>query len=328
VALVFSLLLHLFLLWVFGMLPSGSSATHGGPLQVRLPPSTAKIATSEAVQAAAAAEGVPSPKDSEVAVKESATFTAPTAPNIPAEIQAAVPRSGASASTPAEDSSTQPAGLPRAGPAGVAARVEIGFEIYSGADRQLTGKGRHLYTSHDNEHFGVSIRQTFKADEAVPETPWQLEISGRITRQGLSPLAFQVQGALSERLLALAGASGNPLSDAGRMRSGRMPDGILDRQSLLYQFMMMPPSLSGGKFWLSDGTTYSQYAYRVSGFDALAIPGIGSVQTMKLVFSTADSPEIIELWLIPDKRYLPARVRHTDRLGVITEQVVVSLDAK
>jgi hypothetical protein len=206
--------------------------------------------------------------------------------------------------------------------------VEIGFEIYSGTDRQLAGKGRHLYASQDNEHFGVSIRQTFKAGEAVPDASWQLEISGRITRQGLSPLAFQVQGALSERLLALAGASGNAPVPPGQMRSGHMPDGILDRQSLLYQFMMTPPSLSGGKFWLSDGTTYGLYAYRVAGFDSMSIPGIGSVQTMKLVFSTADSPDIIELWLIPDKRYLPARVRHTDRLGVITEQVVVSLDAK
>jgi hypothetical protein len=325
---MFSLVLHLLLLWVFGMLPSGSSATHGGPLQVRLPPSTAKIAASEALQAAVAAEGVPSPKDSEVAVKESATFSAPTAPNIPAEITAVVPRSGSSASIPSQDTSAQPVGLPRTGPAGAATRVEIGFEIYSGADRQLAGKGRHLYTSQDNGHFGVSIRQTFKADEAVPETSWQLEISGRITRQGLSPLAFQVQGALSERLLALAGASGNAPVPPGQMRSGRMPDGLLDRQSLLYQFMMTPPSLSGGKFWLSDGTTYSLYAYRVAGFDSLAIPGIGSVQTMKLMFSTADSPETIELWLIPEKRYLPARVRHTDKFGVITEQVVVSLDSK
>ncbi|MBL8416031.1 MAG: hypothetical protein JNM42_16495, partial [Propionivibrio sp.] len=47
---------------------------------------------------------------------------------------------------------------------------------------------------------------------------------------------------------------------------------------------------------------------------------------IKLVLSTSDSPEIIELWLVPDLHYLPAKVRHIDRQGVVTEQVVTSLD--
>jgi hypothetical protein len=106
-----------------------------------------------------------------------------------------------------------------------------------------------------------------------------------------------------------------------------MPDGILDRQSLLYQFMLVPPSNSGGKLWLSDGVKNALYSYSIAGYETLAVPPIGNVQVLKLVFSTAGSAEIIELWLIPDKRYLPAKMRHTDRLGVITEQVVMSLDS-
>jgi hypothetical protein len=90
--------------------------------------------------------------------------------------------------------------------------------------------------------------------------------------------------------------------------------------------MLVPPSNSGGKLWLTDGVKNALYSYSIEGYESLAIPSLGAVQVMKLVFSTAGSSETIELWLIPDKRYLPAKMRHTDRLGVVTEQVVVSLD--
>jgi len=190
------------------------------------------------------------------------------------------------------------------------------------------GKGRHLYASDNDRSYGVSIKQTLTADEADQGTSWRLEISGRIDRQGLSPLLFQMQGAVPERLMALKEVAASPSPLADKTRNGRMPDGILDRQSLLYQFMLVPPSDSGGKLLLSDGKTYASYTYRIAGFEAVVIASLGEVRTMKLILSSDESAETIELWLIPDKRFLPAKLRHTDRLGVVTEQVVISLDAK
>ena len=326
-ALAVSLLLHVLVLWKFSMLPSGFSATHSGPLQVSLISSSAKLVAPDAPQAAAVAEGMPSPHEVQIVVKESVKFSAPVAPRISTEVAAAIPASGSYSSAPAQDALAQPTGLPRTGPTGAARRVEIEFEIYSGADRQLVGKGRHRYASENNESFGVSVKQMVKADDAAQDASWQLEISGRIERQGLNPLVFEMQGALPERLMALRGTSGSLPSPPGKIRSGRMPDGILDRQSLLYQFMLVPPSNNGGKLWLSDGASYGLYTYRIAGYELLAMPSIGDVLATKLVFSTAGSAELIELWLIPDKRYLPAKMRHTDGFGVVTEQVVVSLDS-
>lgn len=330
IALVVSLSLHLVLLWQFGMLSPGLPTTQNGALQVTLLAPAAKILAPAEPQASAVAEGMPSPQEVKVIASEPVRVNAPVVAKIPAEPIPVAAASAASPSKLAQETEAQPNGLPRPGPAGAARRVEIEFEIFSGsgAERQSAGKGRHVYTSQNDQSFGVSIKQILKADESAQDTSWQLEISGRIDRQGLSPLVYEMQGALPERLMALKEPAGSPSAFPGGRRSGRMPDGILDRQSLLYQFMLVPPSNGGGKLWLSNGTTYGLYDYRIAGYESLAIPSIGNVQTMKLVFTAADSPEIIELWLIPDKRYLPARVRYTDKLGLVTEQLVVSLEAK
>lgn len=326
-ALLLSLLLHMALLWRFSLLPHGTPDMRSGTLQVSLTAPAASPAPI-APQPGPAAEALPAEKEVTTTAKDPARINVPTASRIPAESTTAVPAATASPSTAAENPAVQPGGLPRSGPAGAAKRVEIEFEISSGADRQPMGKGRHVYVSENDRSFGVSIKQTVTTGEASHGNSWQLEISGQIERHGLSPLVFRMQGAVPERLMALKEISTDPSALAGKARSGRMPDGILDRQSLLYQFMLAPPANEGGKMWLSDGRTYGLYEYRIAGFEFLAVPAIGSVRTVKLVFTTGSSPEIIELWLIPEQRYLPAKVRHTDRLGGITEQVVVSLDSR
>jgi hypothetical protein len=325
IALAISLALHAAVLWKFGMLPPGLPSTHSGPLQVRLPATAAETTAPVEVQELAVPEGMPAPQEARIAAADSVRVNAPVVPKVAAEAAADVPAPRVSAAAP--EAVAQPAGLPRSGPAGAARRVEIEFETFSGADRQPIGRGRHLYLSANDQSFGVSIKEVSRPDETAREASWQLDISGRIDRQGLSPLVFAMQGALPERFMSLKEAAGGQSSLPGKTRSGRMPDGILDRQSLLYQFMLVPPSNSGGKLWLSDGVKNALYSYSIAGYETLAVPPIGNVQVLKLVFSTAGSAEIIELWLIPDKRYLPAKMRHTDRLGVITEQVVMSLDS-
>ena len=108
--------------------------------------------------------------------------------------------------------------------------------------------------------------------------------------------------------MALKEVSGNPSSLPDKARSGRTSDGILDRQRL-HQFTPVPPADGGGKLWLADGTSYGLFTYRVAGYEILSIASIGEVRTMKLVLSSNDSAETIELWLIPDRRFLPATMR-------------------
>jgi hypothetical protein len=326
-ALLVSLLLHMALLWRFSLLPRGTPDMRNGILQVSLTAPAASPAHI-APQPAPAAEGLPAEKEVTTTARDPARINVPAASRIPAESTTAVPTATASPSTPAATLAAQPAGLPRSGPAGAAKRVEIEFEIFSGADRQPMGKGRHVYVSENDRSFGVSIKQTVTAEEASHGKSWQLEISGQIERHGLSPLVFQMQGTVPERLIALKEISADPSALAGKARSGRMPDGILDRQSLLYQFMLMPPANERRKIVAVRRQNIQPLRIPHRRIRASCDPGDRERTHCKTGFSTGDSPEIIELWLIPDQRYLPAKVRHTDRLGGITEQVVVSLDSR
>lgn len=217
-----------------------------------------------------------------------------------------------------------PAASPAQSPgAGAASRVDIEFAVLAGG--VPAGLGRHTYTAAGDGGFGVLVSNVGTAGRDGGGE-WSLEISGRIDEHGLTPLLFRARGMLSERFLALK--EPNVAGEAGAVmeRQGRMPDGILDRQSLLYQFMLVPPAPGGGALWLSDGKTYARYVYRLAPVEIMLVPSLGSVRAIKLTLTSEAASDTIELWLLPEKRYLPARVRHVDKSGFVTEQVATTVE--
>ena len=328
-ALGVSLLLHVLLLSRFGLFPFADGSAPARSLQVSLvaPAATpAAPAEPEVISVPELPLPAPAPRTPKRNEKPRETPAPPVKPI------AAVPAAPLPEKPPVvagkEAATAEPAaGIPLPGLTGAVKRVEIEFEIYSGLDRTLIGTSRQLYVAENGDYYGLSTRSQVKGDESAPGEPWQLDVSGRINRQGLSPSRFEVQGAMSERLMALKDVAA-PSALPAKARNIRMRDGILDRQSLLYQFMLQPPALTGGQLWLTDGSSYGLYTYRVAGFDSLPLTALGGVRAIKLVLSSSDSADSIELWLVPDMHYLPVKVRHTDRQGRVTEQVAISLDFK
>jgi len=324
-ALGVSVLLHVAVLTKPGSLSFADKTIGSQSLQISLLAPTA-VTPAVSQPKMESVPGPAEPKRKTASIVE-APADKPKVPQKPPETALTVPAHAAPSSSALKPDQTGPAlGIPLPGLIGPVQRVALEFELFSGSDRQLIATARQLYTTDNAEHYGVSIEQTAKEEDAGGGEPWQLQISGTITGQGLSPSLFQMHGAVPERLMASKGASENPSVLPTKTRSGRIPDGILDRQSLLYQFMQQPPSLSGGQLWLTDGVMHRLYRYRLAGAESFTIPSLGGVRTIKLVLSTTDSPEVIELWLIPDLHYLPAKLRYTDRNGVITEQLVTALE--
>jgi hypothetical protein len=204
-------------------------------------------------------------------------------------------------------------------------RVSIDFDVLSGTDRRLLSRGRHVYVA-EREYFGISVSDVPLAGQ-VGKDGWRIEISGRVNVQGLSPILYETRGALPQELMALRdGGTNRHAVNQALQRKWQMPDGVLDRQSLLYHFMFKPPELTGGNVWLSDGSSHALYAYRMAGTESLPIAGVGNVSTLKLLFTTSASQERIELWLLPDRHYLPLKARYVDGLGAVTEQTATSID--
>lgn len=333
-ALGISLLVHFFvLLKTGGLSPADPAASRSGTLLVALRGPDASLAKPDVAPTASVLEV-------ESALQEpmvSKTLLLAPATNGAAKLVKQVAQPSANpvsqtTSLPRTESSPKidkPSDVVLAGDRSAVRQVDIEFDIFSGIERASMGMGRHQYVAQDGENYGLSVKQILKTEDSAQALElWQLDISGRITPQGLSPLLYETHGALPVRLMALKGGAEVSSSIPNKTNRGRMPDGILDRQSLLYQFIQNPPVEKGGKLWLTDGTKHGTYTYRVEGAETLGVDSLGEVATVKLLISSSDSNDKIELWLMPSMRFLPAKVRHTDERGVITEQVVVSVSLK
>lgn len=331
IALCISLLLHSLVLLRFGLLSSTGVASRSSPLQVNFVPMPGLLSPASEPQLDRMTDALPFRQTIEDLKQPAKPRSVPAIQRKPADLIEAATVAAASVFPLVTEApraqASQSSGVALLGQSGPVNRAEVAFEIISGANGLVTATGRHAYASDNGRTYGVSIKPGLRAEDPVTGEGWQLQISGSIQLDGLSPSIFQVQGgAMPERLMSLKEAPGDLTGLPDKARRGRLPDGLLDRQSLLYQFMHKPPALTGGKLWLSDGKAHALYSYRIDGFESLTIASHGNVHTVKLFFSTSDSSETIELWLIPDLHYLPAKMRHTDTRGNITEQVTVSLD--
>lgn len=345
-ALGVSVLLHFFVLAKSGGFSSNEIAASGLALQISLVVPADRAPAPDVAEVLSPAPAIELAREIELAKEIEPPRPAPVVPAKPAEPVAPRPLPAPTVASPAPEPTPAPAvtvaspsakgspqteqkpGIPWPGQGDPVKRVEIEFEIFSGADRQSVGFGKHLYVADNAGRFRVSVEQRLNGAESAQELPWRLEISGNVHRNNLFPIAFKMQGAVAERLLALKSSAESRSTPSTPARSGRMPDGILDRQSLLYRFMLRPPELAGGELMLTDGVIYSRYSYRLAGGESLPIASFGVAHTVKLVLTTSDSGETIELWLVPDLHFLPVKVRHSDTQGVVTEQLATSLDFK
>ncbi len=329
-ALAVSFLFHFLVFARFGIFSSSQVSRLHGPLQVSMRATMSEATPALAPQVATASPATPpapaaKPREPAVRLRPPTTRKAP---------DAAPPMLAANPAAMAKIEI--PRGLPFSGQAEALRRVETGFETYSGAERKLVGSGRQIYVSDKDENYGISTQQSQQSQPSGPADArgaaqgtahWRLEISGRITRDGLSPLLYDTQGDLAERLVALQGGAPSA-APASASRKGRFRDGLLDRQSLLYQFMLRPPNPLGGELWLTDGARNEVYEYRFGGLETLSIAALGELRSVRLVLSGRESGETIELWLVPELRYLAVRARYTDRTGAVIEQVATSLEYK
>ena len=203
---------------------------------------------------------------------------------------------------------------------GIVAHAEIEFELFSGRDKQPAGKARYRFDSDQKTQYGIRVEHLDTNGGTEPD--WSIEVAGGFWLHGLGPSAYKLSGGMSERLITLGELPASSLA----AREGRMNDSMLDRQSLIYQFMAKPPEPGGGSLWLSDGERRRLFNYRLAVLDAEPITVLGGVRAIKVELRPQEGSELIELWLAPGLHYLPVQVRYTDARGDVSEQRAVRLD--
>lgn len=362
-ALLFSALLHLFLLAHPGALSlSPGNSSFSQPLTARLlpapeqPPAALKEAPAATVmvenppqprakpkrksmpKTAPAATPVrpvetpkpsPAPPPSEPPSIDSAPSEAPAPAAPPAALPSEAPAPAESAEAPLDHSALlritrdggQPFGLPTSAMSGMVGKVTLRFALSSGAEGQPAGYGKHEFVAGIPDFFGVRNQYSLRVSEdgeAVQEG-WRLGMSGQISSSGLGPWTYARKGRTPDALSALVDQGG-----AETEASGRIPDGLLDRQSLFYQFSVRPPKPEGGRLWISDGRDQQIFEYRLDGTEHMELAGQGRVNTLRVVLQ--GHGETITLWLLPEMLHLPVKARFVKENGEVREQRALSLD--
>ncbi|HSH96918.1 MAG: DUF3108 domain-containing protein [Methylophilaceae bacterium] len=211
--------------------------------------------------------------------------------------------------------------------------VNINLIVVSVNDGKILGQAQQHFTSDGRDSYKLMFTSN-SIDENNPSEPehsndyWSYEINGRVFGNQLSPSLYAVRGVLAERLFFLSRETNNEIPVTETPTSGSMPDGILDRQSLIYYFMFRPPKDFDTQLSLSDGAKNSTYKVHVAGIELVNSDYFGKIRVVHMLMSNLDSHESIELWLAPTLKHLPIKVRYTSGQGIITDLVASLITIK
>jgi len=202
--------------------------------------------------------------------------------------------------------------------------VEIKYQIKLklgniGYETSLEGT-HHLDVSPDGAYH-VSFQSTSNDDET--SNSFQIETQGKIRKYTILPSSYFRQGHIASILFKL-----NDFSTNTSKISGRLPDNILDKQSLTYQFMFFPPQQEYRQLFLSDGNIVETYTVKNSGATIFKTSNLGELRIIKIVLQNIRSSEHIEMWLSPDYKYLPLRILHTDISNQTIDQEAIFIEIK
>jgi hypothetical protein len=148
---------------------------------------------------------------------------------------------------------------------------------------------------------------------------------GLVTARGLQPQSYRLKRGSGKAQAATFDweAHSVTLDSGSNHATVPIPDGAQDMLSFLYQFMFVAP-LEEMLITIANGKKLKTYAYSFEGEEPVETP-LGKLQTWHISKTNADNDDKMEFWLAADYRFLPVRIRQTERDGKVTELLATSL---
>jgi hypothetical protein len=96
--------------------------------------------------------------------------------------------------------------------------------------------------------------------------------------------------------------------------------------SFMYQFMF-EPSLTKMKIYIANGKNYKSYDYAYIG-DEIIETEADKLETMHIAKFNYSNEERIDLWLAKDYRFIPIKIRKTEKDGSIFDQSAKKIETE
>ncbi|KIO50141.1 DUF3108 domain-containing protein [Nitrosospira sp. NpAV] len=218
--------------------------------------------------------------------------------------------------------------IPSALAADIPARIDISYSITSGSLEGEVNDTLEIKRASGARSYVLSSEARAKGLLALTQPdPIMLDSAGSITAEGsLRPSRFSDQHGKkipkvaifdwNKKLLTLQHKRGE--------EQKALPANIQDRLSLHYSFMFSPVPGKVIDLHVTDGRRLESVRYAV-GKETLDTP-MGKLETIVLTKQTeTDGERDRKIWLAVDHHMLPVRIVATEKMGIVTDQMVTKI---
>ena len=205
-------------------------------------------------------------------------------------------------------------------------RVEIDYKLFRGKSDMSVGKVKQTFQLEDENRYTLhSVAEATGLISLFYSGKYEELSEGLVTERGLQPHNYRLKRGSGKSQAASFDWEAHTVSlEAGTRRAVvEVSDGTQDMLSFMYQFMFVPP-LNEMLISLANGKKLKVYAYAFEGEDQVETQ-LGKLRAWHIAKSSADNDDKLEFWLAPDYRYLPVKIRQTERDGTVTELLATRL---
>ena len=200
-------------------------------------------------------------------------------------------------------------------------KVVIDYDVRRSLDSSPVGAAKTTYLLEQDNHY--SIRNEVEAKGFVSLFYWNKVVQtsdGLITPDGLRPINYHYQfGSKIDNLAVFDWEAKKIIITVNGNKSEiEMQEGSQDMLSVMYQFMFEPP-LTKMKLYVTNGKNYKPYDYAYVG-DEIIETEVDRIETMHIAKFNYTNEERIDLWLAKDYRFIPVKIRKTEKDGSILDQ--------
>ncbi len=270
------------------------------------------------------------PKAKPVAAKKPRTIPPPVVSQPPPKVEESAPVTTSAVATPAvaeakapviEDSTPVVAEEEPAPVVAPPKRVEIEFGGFNGGK----GRGKQVFELLPDGRYKLSAEMSMPVVLFISGSIEQSS-EGLVTASGLQPLAFRQKTTGSKPQQAGFDWAANRVTlDTGKRTDVLdLAPGTQDFLSFMYQFMFVPP-LEQTRINIVTGKKLKTYVYDFEGEETLQTK-MGALRAWHIGRSSGDGDEKTEIWLAAEHRYLPVRIRKTEKDGSAIDLVATRLE--
>jgi hypothetical protein len=208
-------------------------------------------------------------------------------------------------------------------------KVVIDYDVRRSLDGSPVGAARTMYFLGENNQY--SIKNEVEAKGFVSLFYWNKLVQtsdGIVTPEGLKPKNYHYQfGSKIDNYAIFDWESKKIITTiSGKTSEFDMLEGSQDMLSFMYQFMFEPP-LTKMKIFITNGKNYKPYDYSYIGEEIIETE-MDKILTMHIAKFNYNNEERIDLWLAKDYRYLPVKIRKTEKDGSILDQTAKKIETE